>query len=251
MNIDTLVTTACLVALAIFHSALGEAKLVGPLLRAPLPVLPLGASFARRTLRLAWHLTSVAWVALAVSLWVAPTTAWVVGVLLLLSGAATLIGVRGRHFAWALFVTGGLSALHRYQTGATPAWLAWAGASVAAAIGALHVGWALGLRWGRDAVIPQRDGRPTFRPGRGATLLVAGALAGLAAVFLALGGVVTLPGASILALVAALVFAARTVGDFRHVGLFRRPTTDAFARNDAALYTPLCFALAAALVWLR
>jgi hypothetical protein len=47
------------------------------------------------------------------------------------------------------------------------------------------------------------------------------------------------------------VFALRTVGDFRTVGLFKRPARNAFARNDALLYTPLCFSLAAALLWLR
>jgi hypothetical protein len=41
------------------------------------------------------------------------------------------------------------------------------------------------------------------------------------------------------------VLAARAVGDFRLVGLFKRTRGTRFARYDSLLYTPLCLALAA------
>lgn len=251
MNVGFVVATACLGTLAVGHSALGEQKILGPLLGAELPAFPLGATFVKRVLRFAWHLTSVAWLALAACLWIAPASAAIVGVGMLVSGLVTLAGARGRHFAWALFVAGGLGALRSYQDGPAPTWLAASGAAIAAAIALLHVAWAVGITWGLDAAIPKTDGRRRFEPGRGGALVVAVALAGLAVVFLGLGGVVHVPGASGLALAAAIVFGARTIGDFRHFGLFGRGAGDAFSRNDAMLYTPLCFALAASLVWLR
>jgi hypothetical protein len=48
---------------------------------------------------------------------------------------------------------------------------------------------------------------------------------------------------------AAGVFAARTIGDFHLTGLFKRVRDTPFARWDDLLYTPLCFALSAALMF--
>lgn len=251
MNAGFVVATACLGTLAVGHSALGEWKILGPLLRSDLPGFTLGATFAKRVLRFAWHLTSIAWIALAACLWVAPASAAIVGAGMLVSSVVTLVGARGRHFAWALFAAGGLGALHRYQDGPAPTWLAYIGAATAAALALLHVAWALGVTWGLEASIPNTNGRRRFEPGPAAALAVAVALAVLAIVFLGLGGVVTMPGVSWLALAAAIVFCARTIGDFRHFGLFGHGRGDAFSRNDAMLYTPLCFALAASLMWLR
>ena len=79
------------------------------------------------------------------------------------------------------------------------------------------------------------------------TLLVAAALgaAGFAvAGFLVVGG----PLLRVVVLGLALVFAARAVGDFAFVGIFKRVRGTEFARYDAALYTPLCLALGLALL---
>jgi hypothetical protein len=250
MRADLLVTLVCLLALAGAHSLLGERKLIGPLSRAALPPLPLPAAFAKGTLRFAWHLTSVAWLGLAACLWFWPECACAVSLTLLLSGVIALVGGKGAHFAWALFIVGGLSGMHSFATIATPVWLAVVGAAAASAIAVLHVSWASGVKWGLDAAIPQRDGKALFAPGRFGALAVAAALLVLALVFLALAGIVHLPGARVLAWLAAGVFTLRTIGDFRYVGLFRRVAGSAFARNDSRYYTPLCFGFAAALVWL-
>lgn len=251
MNAGFVVATACLATLAVGHSALGEWKILGPLLRSDLPAFTLRSTFVKRVLRFAWHLTSIAWIALAACLWIAPASAAIVGAGMVVSSLVALIGARGRHFAWALFAAGGLGALRSCYDGPAPTWLAYIGAATAAVLALLHVAWALGSTWGLDAAIPKTDGRRRFEPGPAAALAVAVALAVLAIVFLGLGAVVTVPGVSSLALCAAIVFGARTIGDFRHFGLFGRGRGDAFSRNDAMLYTPLCFALAASLVWLR
>ena len=110
-------------------------------------------------------------------------------------------------------------------------------------LSSLHVYWAI-RRGGIPAqVLPQRPGEgPVRRPTPGMTLLVAVALgaAGFAvAGFLVVGG----PLLRVALLGLAFVFAARAVGDFAFVGLFKRVRGTEFARYDAALYTPLCLLL--------
>jgi hypothetical protein len=42
----------------------------------------------------------------------------------------------------------------------------------------------------------------------------------------------------------------RVVGDFRHVGLFKRERSTRFARLDTRYFTPLCAALALGVLYL-
>lgn len=115
-------------------------------------------------------------------------------------------------------------------------------------LGALHVRWSLGGRGIPARVLPERPGKdPVPHPTPGMTLLVAAALG--AAGFAVAGFIVV--GGSLLRVVVlglALVFAARAVGDFTYVGIFKRVRGTEFARYDAALYTPLCLALGLALL---
>ncbi len=251
MDAGLIVSVVSLVTLAVAHSALGEAKVIGPLVRGPLPPLPVPERFAKMVLRFAWHLTSLAWLGLGAALVVAPDIAWVVGVVMAISGVVTHLMSRGAHFAWALFELSALGVAFSLGAGAGRMGVALTGAAVAFALAALHLAWAGGVRWGLAAALPQVNGRPAFQPGRVATVGVALALGVLGAIFLSLGGVVVMPWASGLALLAAVVLSVRTVGDFRLVGLFKRVRVGPFASNDSLLYTPLCFSLAAALLWLR
>jgi hypothetical protein len=131
-------------------------------------------------------------------------------------------------------------------------------AGTLAAIGLLHVYWALCgtaaiVGKGNSATIPEAGGRPAFTPGPTLTLAVA-ALLGIAAALVALQGklfaIGGLPPALIRigALGVAVVLAARGVGDFRLVGLSKRVRGTRFARLDGRVYTPLCLALAAGIV---
>jgi len=134
---------------------------------------------------------------------------------------------------------------------------AWIVAGMLAAIGVLHVYWALsgtaGIVRAGDAVVPEVGGRPAFTPGPALTLAVAAlleiaaALVALQARLFVIGG---LPSAvtRVGVLGVAVVLAARGVGDFRLVGLFKRVRGTRFARLDSRVYTPLCFALAAGIV---
>ena len=121
---------------------------------------------------------------------------------------------------------------------------------VLSSLSAIHVYWALrGV--GTTASVPSRpDGTPVFRPGRAATLGVALAL-GLAAVLVAGRAQLIAVGLSPVLLRVgvwgvAVAFAARTIGEFRYVGLFKRVRGTPFARWDTRLFTPLCAAIAAA-----
>ena len=113
------------------------------------------------------------------------------------------------------------------------------------AIGCLHVAWAAGLRWGKDAVIPTVAGRPTLRPGRTATLVIGfllllaadmyvGAADGRAPHLLYRLGPVAV----------AVVLAGRAVGDRRTFGFTKQVNDTAFARLDTRWLTPLCVVLA-------
>jgi hypothetical protein len=48
----------------------------------------------------------------------------------------------------------------------------------------------------------------------------------------------------------ATAFVLRTIGDFRYVGLFKRERLTLFAELDGRIYTSLCGALAAGVIYL-
>jgi hypothetical protein len=248
------VCAATLVVLALLHSALGEARLLGPLFASALPdeAMPLGRRFTARTLRVAWHLLSVAWLGLAFVVMVGG--AWIlagVGATLLVSGALALLVSRGRHFAWALFVVGGLAGLVGPHVDAVAPYAAGVAGLVLSGIAAVHVAWLFGAGWGIRAAIPEVAGRPAFVPPRALTGLVAAVLGGAGAVVLVAARVGS-PFWAWVALAGAAVFGLRALGDFRLVGLTKRVLGTSFARWDDGLFTPLslllavCFAIVAA-----
>jgi len=116
-------------------------------------------------------------------------------------------------------------------------------------LSALHVAWIFRRGPLGSAVIPSVDGEPLFRPGPASTLAVALALAAAGIVCLWRIGIVDwgfplVPRVGIW--VIAVLFLARAVGDFRHVGFFKRPSGSAFARLDTRFYSPLCLLVSAA-----
>lgn len=112
------------------------------------------------------------------------------------------------------------------------------------ALGLLHVFWALGPRRASAATIPEIDGRPAFRPSRLGTVAVAIALL-TAAALVAIAGRLLVdplppPLARLLTFALGAVFVARSIGDFRLVGFFKRARASRFARLDTRFYAPLC-----------
>jgi hypothetical protein len=126
--------------------------------------------------------------------------------------------------------------------------LAFTVATVLNMLAFLHVYWALGGRWGKDAAVPRRPGgERLFEPSARSTWLVAIALAAAAyAVRLAVRAGPLHIAAAIAVALLALAFLARAIGDFRWVGAFKRERGSKFARLDTRYFVPLCLLLALA-----
>lgn len=109
------------------HSTLGERYLIGRLLRRhrdALPPLFGGTEFSARTLRFAWHLTTVAWWGFAVLLALLARRAltfqsvsWVLAGTFLATFAVTFLASRGRHLAWIVFLVIGAICVVAATTG--------------------------------------------------------------------------------------------------------------------------------------
>jgi uncharacterized protein DUF3995 len=116
-----------------------------------------------------------------------------------------------------------------------------------AALSAIHVYWATGGRWGAADAVPEVDGRPLFRPGTVATLVVAGLLAVAATLLLQRAGLAPAFGPRLLRRaglwVVAATLAGRAVGDFNYVGFFKRRRDTRFAHLDTRMYSPLALGL--------
>jgi hypothetical protein len=115
-----LLAAALALAVGIAHSFLGEKYILIRLFRRDdLPKLFGGTEFTVRTLRFAWHLTSVAWWGAGALLFLLPqgpvsssTVSAVLAVTFLVSAALTLVVSRGWHLVWLAFLAIGLIALY-------------------------------------------------------------------------------------------------------------------------------------------
>jgi len=244
MPIPSLIVTACLVLLAIAHSVLGEREILRPLFAAEWSQ-PTPRWAMERILRLAWHLTSFGWLALAAIAAGAPV-GLTIGVFGVASGALVLVMLRG-HLAWPLFLLCGAGGLAGDGLLPREGLLGFVVAGAVVAVGAalLHFYWAGGGRWGIEVAIPTRgDGAQSFTPpapvtaGVGVALLT---LAGLS-VWVWRG---TAPSVARWGLIVALVLlVGRAVGDGRSVGFSKSSHSTPFERWDDRLFTPLVVVLA-------
>lgn len=243
----TLLVASAFVLLGLAHSVLGERVIIGPLLAGSWSI-GLSRWAADRLIRVAWHLTSVAWFGVAAMVVGADPVA-VAALVALVSAVAIAARLPG-HFAWSVFLVAAFAAGMR--SGALDdsglrllGWLAVVGLVLAALV---HLYWAFGgRRWLAAALPTTADGAPVFVPGVVATVLAAGAMLVQAAL---LGGllVVEQPPAVVwwVAIAGAGVLALRTVGDGRYSGFTKSVRSTAYARNDDRVYTPLVVLLALA-----
>lgn len=119
MNLALDIAVFLLVAVSVAHSYLGERYILVRLFcREDLPKLFGNAKFTRRTLRFAWHITSVAWLGFAAVLYLVahgPLTqsavGLVVGITFLAHGAIALFASRGKHMSWPVFLAIGVLAI--------------------------------------------------------------------------------------------------------------------------------------------
>jgi hypothetical protein len=98
-------------AIGLVHSVLGERYLLTRLFRrGELPQLLGSIEFTQQTLRMAWHITTIAWWGVAVILWLLArdgastrNLALALGAMFLCSALASLALTRGRHLSWIAF----------------------------------------------------------------------------------------------------------------------------------------------------
>lgn len=119
---STLLLVAAFLAFAvgIAHSVLGEKYILVRLFRRPdLPKLFGGTGFTVRTLRFAWHVTTIAWWGFAAMLLLAArdalspaSTLQVLAITMLATAVTVLVGSRGRHLAWPVFTAIALIAFY-------------------------------------------------------------------------------------------------------------------------------------------
>ena len=112
MRASLMAAAGLMVLLALAHSYLGERYILVRLFRrTDLPKLFGGTEFTRRTLRFAWHITSVfalGFAALLAGL-AAPggeparMALGVISATSFLCGLVALVGSRGRHLSWVVF----------------------------------------------------------------------------------------------------------------------------------------------------
>ena len=119
MNLALGSAALLLFTLGAAHSYLGERYILMPLLRRA-DDLP---HVTRRILRIAWHLTTLAWWGFALLVDVARTGSGdgtpaqigsVVALVSVANATAILVGSRGRHFGWPIFL--GIAALVWFGT---------------------------------------------------------------------------------------------------------------------------------------
>lgn len=125
MAIALYIAAALTVIVSAAHSYLGEKYILMRLFkRSDLPKIFGSADFTIRTLRFAWHLTSLAWLGFAVVFVLLANPAVrpqilciAIGVIFLAHGALALGGSRGKHLSWVLFFAIGILALYAATIG--------------------------------------------------------------------------------------------------------------------------------------
>lgn len=119
MKILLLISAFLLTFIGIGHSYLGERYILIRLFkRGNLPKTFGGEEFTRKTLRFAWHITTIAWwgfaailVLMAYSALNFQNVAMTLAITFLLSFAMAMIGSKGKHWAWMVFLVVGVVCL--------------------------------------------------------------------------------------------------------------------------------------------
>jgi hypothetical protein len=112
------VSAGITVLIAVVHSYLGEKKILPRLFANAGPIIRRDPVLTRAILRWTWHLTSLAWIALALLLAAmtrVPAEARTLPVTIIagylaLSGLICFLTTRGRHIAWPFFLAAAATA---------------------------------------------------------------------------------------------------------------------------------------------
>ncbi|MEM7278349.1 MAG: hypothetical protein AAF385_09500 [Pseudomonadota bacterium] len=101
---------ALVVFIGLVHSILGERFILLRLFRQPLPPLFGSDDFTKKTLRFAWHITTLAWFGLAaIIVHISEASAdravilTIIGLTFGASALVALLASRGKHYSWLVF----------------------------------------------------------------------------------------------------------------------------------------------------
>jgi hypothetical protein len=109
----------------------------------------------------------------------------------------------------------------------------------------LHFYWAFGGKLWYDDVLPtSSNGLHRFNPSTNATLVIAFGLLFMALITAGNQGLfdsyIKRTYFRFGALIIAIVFSLRAIGDFKFIGFFKRVKWTRFAINDTQIFSPLC-----------
>ena len=114
MNLYFIIAAVLALAIGVAHSWLGERYVLMRLFRRQnIPHLFGSDDFTKRTLRFAWHLTTVSWFGAAVLLLILASSpldasarllSRAIAATFLVSAVIALVGSRGRHLSWVVFL---------------------------------------------------------------------------------------------------------------------------------------------------
>ncbi|MFC3197595.1 DUF3995 domain-containing protein [Parapedobacter deserti] len=116
-------------------------------------------------------------------------------------------------------------------------------------LSSVHFYWALGGKWGGDAVLPIKndDSTKALTPTVLPTLIVAVGLLSIGLLVLAISGLISFDIPRWLKdyglRVIAGIFFLRAVGDFNYIGFFKKVKQTKFGRNDTTYFSPLCLTI--------
>ncbi len=113
------------VVIGLIHSLLGEKYILQRLFRrGDIPKLFGSEEFTTRTLRFAWHLTTITWLGFAAILVLMAnpplrvgSVGMVIGVTFMVHFLVALIGTRGQHLSWILFLVIGICTFYAIGAG--------------------------------------------------------------------------------------------------------------------------------------
>lgn len=117
MDLLLLSAAALILAIGLAHSILGERYILMRLFRQELPPLFGSDWFTRRTLRFAWHVTTLAWwgmglILVGLAIPVQDPRRWVllcIAATFLIHGLIAATASKGRHLSWLVFLAIGLA----------------------------------------------------------------------------------------------------------------------------------------------
>lgn len=109
----------------------------------------------------------------------------------------------------------------------------------------IHFNWSFGGTWGFDNALPtNEEGKKVLNPKKFDSAIIGIVLAAFGIFYLANTNLISLsiPGfiTSSSSWLVPIIFLARSIGDFKYIGFFKKIKSTKFAKLDTRYFSPLC-----------